>query len=253
MEGTHVVALSLIIAIIYLFRLICILPFCHTSEDAKHDVKFKTEVAGETGNLNHDYEKFSFKGIKLSLRQPNLQLFLFLGSGGHTGEMLRLVTNYSTVLLNKDTTIHVGYSDDASKKKFERLIQPMDCKVTFYEFKKAREVNANLLQSIQTIFFTLLTSLKNIITIKWYMLGKPHLVLLNGPGTCCIITVWFKLLDLLLLFSSSNIIYVESLARISTLSLTGKILYWLADEFIVQWEELKLKGVLRAKYYGILV
>lgn len=84
------------------------------------------------------------------------------------------------------------------------------------------------------------------------MINKPHLVLLNGPGTCCIITLWFKIIDMLLFFTSSNIIYVESLARINTLSMTGKILYLFADEFVVQWEEL-IQVAPRAKYFGILV
>jgi beta-1,4-N-acetylglucosaminyltransferase len=47
-------------------------------------------------------------------------------------------------------------------------------------------------------------------------------------------------------------IYVESWARVKTLSLSGKILLWagLTDRFLVQWEGLK-KG--RAEWKGFLV
>lgn len=249
MELTHGVIVFLIIAIVYLIRLVCILPFCHISKDIYGNVASQTEKTdAQIVNKGSNIENSG-----LLIKQNNLQLFIFLGSGGHTGEMLRLINNYSDILLNNDTTVHVGYSDEASKSKFNNCIKQMDCKRKYYNFKKAREVNSGILNSIQTIVLTLLTSLKHIITIKWHMLGKPHLVLLNGPGTCCIITVWCKLIDLFFLFTSSNIVYIESLARISTLSLTGKILYYLTDEFIVQWEELKIREAPEAKFFGILV
>ena len=39
------------------------------------------------------------------------------------------------------------------------------------------------------------------------------------------------------------VVYVESIARVKKLSLTGMLLYhlWLADQFFVQWEALKVK------------
>nr|WP_225349401.1 hypothetical protein [Limosilactobacillus reuteri] len=46
-----------------------------------------------------------------------------------------------------------------------------------------------------------------------------------------------------------KVIYIESFARITTPSLTGKILYHFADLFIVQWKEL-LKVYPKAKYFG---
>lgn len=58
---------------------------------------------------------------------------------------------------------------------------------------------------------------------------------------------------LLPLLGSSHIVYVESLARINTPSLTGKILYWVVDEFIVQWQELRDNYLPRSKWFGILV
>jgi len=47
-------------------------------------------------------------------------------------------------------------------------------------------------------------------------------------------------------------IYVESFARVKSLSLSGKILYWLVDRFIVQWPGLS-ERYKRAEYHGILV
>jgi beta-1,4-N-acetylglucosaminyltransferase len=53
-------------------------------------------------------------------------------------------------------------------------------------------------------------------------------------------------------FSNTKIVFVESFARVRSLSLSGKILYYLADRFIVQWPKLK-ESYPRAEYYGVLV
>lgn len=46
-----------------------------------------------------------------------------------------------------------------------------------------------------------------------------------------------------------KIIYIESFARINELSLTGKMVYRMADEFIVQWPSLQ-KKYKKAKCFG---
>lgn len=50
----------------------------------------------------------------------------------------------------------------------------------------------------------------------------------------------------------SKFIYVESLARVNQLSLSGRLLRPISDRFIVQWKQLadRYPGV---EYYGILV
>lgn len=203
-----------------------------------------------------DYQDRSLKvSLFEHMAKRPLRLFVFLGSGGHTGEMLRLIENYKRVLLAKGNTICVGFSDQKSKECFVRSIASKypDCRFEYYQFKKAREVNASLLQSLISVLQTLLTSFKNVIKISSDFRQGPHLVLLNGPGTCCIIATWFKMLEFLNFAQPcSNLVYVESLARINTLSLTGKILYYLADVFIVQWQELTSQHP-RAKCFGILV
>ena len=74
-------------------------------------------------------------------------------------------------------------------------------------------------------------------------------IVCNGPGTCippCL------LIYILRIFCIKHIpiIFVESLARVHKLSLSGKILYPIADRFIVQWPY--LKGG-RAEYHGKLL
>ena len=49
--------------------------------------------------------------------------------------------------------------------------------------------------------------------------------------------------------SPCKIVFVESLCRVKSLSLTGKILQYLADEVLVQWEDLAAKYP-RTRYIG---
>lgn len=54
--------------------------------------------------------------------------------------------------------------------------------------------------------------------------------------------------------NSCRIVYVESICRVESLSLSGKLLYWLyiANDILVQWPELQEKYP-RTKYIGLLV
>lgn len=51
--------------------------------------------------------------------------------------------------------------------------------------------------------------------------------------------------------TDSKIIFCESFARVQHLSLTGKLLYWLADEFVVQWPQLQAKYP-KTTYLGVI-
>ncbi|KAH7359976.1 oligosaccharide biosynthesis protein Alg14 like-domain-containing protein [Pyrenochaeta sp. MPI-SDFR-AT-0127] len=85
----------------------------------------------------------------------------------------------------------------------------------------------------------------------------PDLIITNGPATAVIIV----LASLLLRFvnwrgansrGKCRTIYVESFARVKTLSLSGKLLLRIVDRFFVQWEELEGAGG-RAEFCGVLV
>uniref|UniRef100_A0A3B5LZ54 UDP-N-acetylglucosamine transferase subunit ALG14 n=1 Tax=Xiphophorus couchianus TaxID=32473 RepID=A0A3B5LZ54_9TELE len=65
-------------------------------------------------------------------------------------------------------------------------------------------------------------------------------VLCNGPGTCvplCITGLLLRILGI----KKVGIVYVESICRVQTLSLTGRILYLVSDYFFVQWSSLRDK------------
>jgi len=71
---------------------------------------------------------------------------------------------------------------------------------------------------------------------------KPDAIISTGAGIC----VPFFLMGRL---KGIRTIYVESMARIESLSLTGRLVYNLADDFLVQWPELASKAR-RAVYQG---
>ena len=48
------------------------------------------------------------------------------------------------------------------------------------------------------------------------------------------------------------IVFVESICRARTLSMSGLLLYYIADEFIVQWPDLAVKYSL-TRYIGRIV
>lgn len=66
----------------------------------------------------------------------------------------------------------------------------------------------------------------------------------NGPGTCIPIVLCLQfqyvlnipLLEWLFLRKKCKILFIESWCRVYALSLSGKIVYWLADRFVVNWE-----------------
>jgi beta-1,4-N-acetylglucosaminyltransferase len=83
--------------------------------------------------------------------------------------------------------------------------------------------------------------------------GSPDVILTNGPATGVIVVLAALILQFSGLKGQGELktIYVESWARVKTLSLSGKILsLGLTDRFLVQWEGLK-RG--RAEYQGALL
>ena len=82
-------------------------------------------------------------------------------------------------------------------------------------------------------------------SLSIFIRERPKLILTTGAGialaTC--ILGWLY---------GSKIIYVESGARVTTLSRTGKLIYHFADIFYVQWEPL-LQQYPKAVYKGRLL
>ena len=159
-----------------------------------------------------------------------------LGSGGHTAEMLRLITDFDFGRYTPLTLVTAA-TDTTSRAKAEREL-PREALATarWAEIPRAREVGQSFGSSVPSTLKALFACVHLIWT------ASPDLVLVNGPGTCVPVAVLARLFG-------SRVIFAESWCRVSTLSLTGRIMYWVAHRFVVHWPELARRYP-RAEYLG---
>ncbi|XP_034355479.1 UDP-N-acetylglucosamine transferase subunit ALG14 isoform X2 [Arvicanthis niloticus] len=186
-----------------------------------------------------------------AIPRESLGLLIVAGSGGHTTEILRLVGSLSSAYSPRHYVI--AESDEMSAKKIHslELSQAQNDSTTecpryhLHRIPRSREVRQSWLSSVFTTLYSMWFSFPLVHQIK------PDLVLCNGPGTCVPICVSALLLGILGI-KKVIIIYVESICRVETLSLSGKILRHLSDYFIVQWPTLKEKYP-KSVYLGRIV
>ncbi len=219
--------------------------------------------------------------------QPT-RLLIVLGSGGHTAEMLSILHT-----LDPDLYTHRSYvvssGDDfsalkaiefedtlATKHKESKRREDLRSSYDISVVPRAREIHQPLLttpwSSLRCLFacFTILrppatqqTSIvttaqrkdtRNCIAMRKY--SYPDLILANGPATAVLIIVASLILRFFGMTGSKGkmrTVYVESWARVSTLSLSGKILRagGMVNRMLVQWDMLARNG--QGEFRGALV
>lgn len=182
--------------------------------------------------------------VPFRISGKKLRTLIVLGSGGHTAEMLRLVEVlrpevYTPRMYVIAATDKLGASKAAQAETQIATRKGLPPEALVHEavmIPRSREVG----QSFFTSFFTTLWACLFSVGIVFRI--RPDVVLCNGPGTCIPICLSALLLRVLGL-KHVSIIYIESIARVDHLSLTGKILYHtrMATMFLVQWEKLAAK------------
>ena len=115
---------------------------------------------------------------------------------------------------------------------------------------KVRRTNEVKQSKITSIVTTLLAIVKVFFLIIKSLLGTSHLIS-NGPGICVPFFYLFWVLNLLKI-TQAKLIFIESWCRISSISVTGKIVARVADEFLVHWEN-QQNIVQGAKYRGKII
>ncbi|XP_058812473.1 UDP-N-acetylglucosamine transferase subunit ALG14 homolog [Topomyia yanbarensis] len=184
-------------------------------------------------------------------RKGSVKTMIVMGSGGHTAEMLQIVeqldlAKYSPrlyVLAAADKTsvvkvidVEVRREPDLARRNYEIVA-----------ITRSRHVQQNYFSSI----FTTLTAIINSIPVV--LRTRPDLILTNGPGTCVPICLVAFLAKLFFVNSNCKIVFIESFCRVKSLSLSGQILLWITDLFVVQWPGLVENGVGRkVEYFGRL-
>ena len=132
-------------------------------------------------------------------------------------QLFKATNQYNTFIFTEKNEISKGYSN---KYKMNYLIQQERKNVGFiFEFLY------NIIKAFIIIFA------KN-----------PDVVISTGAGATTFVCWFVKIFG-------GKVIYIESFAKINSKTITGKIVYKFADEFYVQWEEMK-KLYPKAKYNG---
>ncbi|KAF8806388.1 glycosyltransferase family 1 protein [Phlegmacium glaucopus] len=166
---------------------------------------------------------------------------VFLGSGGHTSEALALVSALDFRRYNRRIYI-VSQGDNLSRQKaitLERSKEPSPQEKSYSILKipRARRVGQTLLTTPFSAFLSLRACIYH---LSFLPLAKDQrfadVLILNGPGTCFVLCFTIYLNKFFGL-QAPLVIYVESFARVKSLSLSGKLIRPLADRFILQWPE----------------
>lgn len=148
---------------------------------------------------------------------------IFISStGGHLDELLQLKVlfkKYNSFIITEKTK-----SNNKLKEKYNNV---------FYLVYGTRK-------HIITYFFKFLFNI--IKSFVLFLKIKPKMIVTTGTHTAvpmCYIAKLFR----------KKVIYIETFANRYSKTLAGKIIYPIADTFIVQWEEM-LELYPKAKYFG---
>lgn len=149
---------------------------------------------------------------------------MFISStGGHFNEMSQLkpmLKKYDYYIVTEKTSDKM-YLKDKYPHKVSYLLYGTKDHMLVYPFKL-------LINCFKSLFI--------------YIKVRPHVIITTGAHTagpmCCIGKIF-----------RSKIIFIESMANITTKTITGRLIYKFADLFIVQWESM-LELYPKAKYGG---
>lgn len=162
---------------------------------------------------------------------------MVLGSGGHTTEMLWMLGSLpaaaSGTTVGLDSLAPRRYAVAETDKMSGPRAEAFDADARVVSVPRSREVGQSYLSSVWTTLVALVCAF----VALWR--DTPSLVICNGPGTCVpvLVAVW---LVRLLKWTEIETVYIESVARVQHLSLSGRIVRRLnlADRFVVQWPTL---------------
>lgn len=187
-------------------------------------------------------------------------LLIVLGSGGHTAEMIAMLsratsTSDESLKLEWQSFSHrtwvVSSGDSISAIRAQEFEEShSSSSYTIETVPRAREIHQSLLSAPISCLKCLWACVR-ILTES----GCPDVILCNGPATATILvftSVLLRFLNWERCESEGKMrtVYVESWARVKRLSLSGKLLEWVVDRFLVQWPQ--LEGGKR-EYVGVLV
>lgn len=250
-------------------------------------------------------------------RPATCTITIFLGSGGHTAEMLQLVSGLDCAHYTPRHYV-VGWDDSSSVEKVHKLEAILavrratiardgngtlakadagadadeepdvvaenimtsgtkcsgECSYAVHRIPRSRHVHQSMLTTPFTLAKSLFVAMPLIKRLTCLPSSENHsmarttrtpltdakscarrsVLLMNGPGTCLALAL--AVIGARMAGvpddQTPDLVFVESFARVRTLSLAGRLLYPLCDAFLVQWPGL-VQQYPRSKYIGVLV
>jgi beta-1,4-N-acetylglucosaminyltransferase len=180
-----------------------------------------------------------------SSQRRRRKILVVLGSGGHTTEMLPLISSLITGATQSphsplfDPVVFVKADTDTTSIDRLQHCYPAACTVPVYNIPRAREVGQSYFTSIGSTLYALYYAYQIIVQ------ERPDLILVNGPGTCVPIClagfVHLRFWPLKAPAQQHHLIVVESFCRVQSLALTTRVLRPFADLLLVHWNELHQK------------
>lgn len=149
----------------------------------------------------------------------NKKICFVASSGGHLEEIscLREFTNkYETCLVTEKST----------------FCEEVFCKNAYFVRQINRKEKGFIIHFLQLFFFSR----------KILRKERPDCIISTGALMTVPICILAK-------FKGKRVIYIESFARVHEPSLTGRIMYHVADLFLVQWPEM-MKCYPKSEYFG---
>ena len=141
-------------------------------------------------------------------------LFVF-GSGGHATQSLRLFIEMKDRF---DFEFMIEKDDPFTAPKLEGY--------NIYQVESMRGKKENV---FSTLFRAVVCTLQSVMV---FSKSYPDIIISAGPGLAIPISYLGK-------FFGKKIIFIESWSRVTTKSISGKIIYPIADEFYIQWPDMQ--------------
>nr|XP_031858953.1 uncharacterized protein CI109_005621 [Kwoniella shandongensis]KAA5526025.1 hypothetical protein CI109_005621 [Kwoniella shandongensis] len=196
-------------------------------------------------------------------RKPSSKcsIAIFLGSGGHTSEMQTLLSTLDFERYTPRTYIYC-HGDEMSLRAIAKLESDKGTSTkpetyNLLPLPRARKVGQSPLSTVFSAFQTVVVATYRLFLLPLFRHpSRPFadLLVINGPGTCVVLVLvsWIRRI---LALPHTRVIYIESFARVRSLSLSAKLVRPFVDRFIVQWPEAGGVGPASSKveYRGWLV
>ena len=185
-----------------------------------------TEIKKENNNIY--IENNINSNIENKKKNKNKKIIYISSMGGHLKELLMLEKLFDKY----DTTIITEKTDATKNLKEDILKKHKNTKTYYLEYGTKHNIFPYIGIFLKNIF----------LSFKYFKKVMPDIVITTGTHTAVPMCFIAKIFN-------KKVIYIETFASVTGGSLAGKIVYPIADEFIVQWKEM-LKKYPNAKYLG---